>query len=114
MNSTIILIGSLGAGKTTVGRLLAEKLDLPFCSVDTVHWAYYQKVAYDSTLDLQIAASGQGIQGVLHYSKPFEAQTVEMTLADHHGIMDFGASNSVSIIKISLLGFKMLSRPIPM
>lgn len=71
MNSTIILIGPLSAGKTTVGRLRAEKLDLPFCSVDTVRWAYYQKVGYDSTLASQIATPGQGIQGVLHYSKPF-------------------------------------------
>ena len=34
MNPTIILIGPLGAGKSTVGRLLAEKLGLPQCSLD--------------------------------------------------------------------------------
>lgn len=95
MNSTIILIGPLGAGKTTVGHLLAEKLNLPFCSVDNVRWAYYEEVGYDQTLASQIAASDQGIQGVLRYSKPFEAQLVEKVLADHHGIIDFGASNSV-------------------
>lgn len=95
MNSTTILIGPLGAGKTTVGRLLAEKLNLPFCSVDNVRLAYYQKAGYDKTLASQIAASEQGIQGVLRYSKPFEARMVEKVLADHHGIIDFGASNSV-------------------
>lgn len=95
MNSTIILIGPLGAGKTTVGQLVAEKLDLPFCSVDDIRWAYYQKAGYDHTIASQIAASDQGIQGVLRYSKPFEAQMVEQVLADHHGIIDFGASNSV-------------------
>jgi shikimate kinase len=92
---TIILIGPLGAGKTSVGHLLAEKLDLPLCSVDNVRWAYYQKAGYDKTLASQITASDQGIQGVLRYSKPFEAQMVEKVLADHHGIIDFGASNSV-------------------
>jgi shikimate kinase len=95
MTSTIILIGPLGAGKTTVGHLLAEKLDLPFCSVDEVRWAYYQKAGYDKTLASQVAASDRGIQGVLRYSKPFEAQMVEQVLADRHGIIDFGASNSV-------------------
>jgi shikimate kinase len=95
MISTIIFLGPLGAGKTTIGRLLAEKLNLPFCSVDDARWAYYQKVGYDQTLASQIAASDQGIQGVLRYSKPFEARMVEMVLADHHGIIDFGASNSV-------------------
>ncbi len=95
MNTTIVLIGPLGAGKTTVGRLLAEKLGLPFCSVDDMRGAYYEDVGYDETLAKQIAASDQGFQGVLRYSKPFEAQMVEKVLADHHGIIDFGASNSV-------------------
>lgn len=95
MNSTIILIGPLGAGKTTVGQLLADKLDLPFCSVDKVREEYFQKVGYDKTLASEIAKSDQGIQGLLRYSKPFEAQMIEKVLADHHGIIDFGASNSV-------------------
>ena len=95
MISTIILIGPLGAGKTTVGQLLAEKLELPFCSIDVVRAAYYQQIGYDDTLASQIAASALGLQGVLHYSKPFEVQMVERILADHHGIIDFGASNSV-------------------
>jgi hypothetical protein len=95
MISTIILIGPLGAGKTTVGHLLAEKLDLPFCSVDDVRAEYYQKLGYDNILASQIATSDPGLQGVLRYSKPFEAEMVEQVLADHHGIVDFGASNSV-------------------
>ncbi len=95
MNRTIILIGPLGAGKTTVGQLLAEKLDLPYCSIDAVRQAFYQQVGYDQTIASQIAASAQGIQGVLRYSKPFEARMVEAVLADHHDIIDFGASNSV-------------------
>ncbi|WP_423223058.1 shikimate kinase [Candidatus Amarolinea aalborgensis] len=95
MNPTIILIGPIGAGKTTVGQLLAEKLGLHFCSIDTVRKAYYQKVGYDDILASQIAASSQGLQGVLRYSKPFEAQMVEQVLANHDGVIDFGASNSV-------------------
>ena len=95
MNAPIILIGPLGAGKTTVARLLAEELALLICSVDHVRGGYYQEVGYDETLAAQIAASDQGIQGVMRYSKPFEAQMVVKILADHHGIIDFGASNSV-------------------
>jgi xylulokinase len=60
MNFPIIFIGPLGAGKTSVGHLLAERLDLPFCSVDTVREAYYQEVGYDETLAAQIAA-GPGL-----------------------------------------------------
>lgn len=95
MNATIILIGPLGAGKTTVGHLLAERLHLPLCTVDQVRRAYYHKAGYDELLASQIASSGQGAKGVLRYSKPFEARMVEEVLADHYGILDFGASNSV-------------------
>jgi hypothetical protein len=96
MNSTIILIGPLGAGKTTVGQLLAAKLGLPLCSVDNVRQHYYEKVGYNQSLASEIASSDQGVGGVLRYSKPFEAQMVEMVLADYrHSIIDFGASNSV-------------------
>ena len=91
MKTTIVLIGPLGAGKTTVGNLIAKKLGVPFCSVDTVRPAYYRKAGYDETA----AASGEGVQEVMRYSKPFEARMVEMVLAEHHGVIDFGASNSV-------------------
>ena len=30
----IVLIGPMGAGKTTIGTILAHKLELPFCDVD--------------------------------------------------------------------------------
>lgn len=32
----IVLVGFMGAGKTTIGRLLAERLDVPFVDVDTM------------------------------------------------------------------------------
>jgi hypothetical protein len=95
VNSTIILIGPLGAGKTTIGRLLAERSGLPLCSLDDVRGAYYRKAGYDDALASQIAASPAGLQGVLRYSKPFEVRLVEQVLGEHHGILDFGASNSV-------------------
>ena len=90
MKTTIILIGPLGAGKTTVGNLIAKKLGVPYCAVDTVRPAYYRKAGYDETA----AASGKGVRDVMRYSKPFEARMVEMVLAEHHGVIDFGASNS--------------------
>jgi shikimate kinase len=95
MNTTIVLIGPLGAGKSTVARLLAKKLELPLCSLDQVRAAYYENAGYDQTIASQIAASVRGIWGRLHYSKPFEARMVEQVLAEHQGVIDFGASNSV-------------------
>jgi shikimate kinase len=94
MNMMIILIGPLGAGKSTVGRLLAAKLSLPLCSVDEVRTAYYAQVGYEQAVAAEIAAV-EGFRGVMRYSKPFEVQMVAKIVAEHHGIIDFGASNSV-------------------
>jgi shikimate kinase len=36
MNKKIFLIGSMGSGKSTIGRLLAKKLNLPHYDLDTM------------------------------------------------------------------------------
>lgn len=114
MNPPLILIGPLGAGKSTVGQLLAEKLNLPLCTVDNVRRTYYEEVGYDEALASKIAESDEGFQGVLRYSKPFEVQVVERVLADHHhGIIDFGASNSVYDDKTMLTRVENLLAPYP-
>lgn len=96
MNQTIILIGPLGAGKSTVGRLLAEKLGLPQCSLDDLRWGYFEEIGYDKEAAARIARFGKDIPGKLGYSKPFEVHAIERVLADHgHSVIDFGASNSV-------------------
>jgi len=96
MNQTIILIGPLGAGKSTVGRLLAEKLGQPQCSLDEVRWGYFDEIEYDKELAASAARSAREMRDRWSYSKSFEVHAIERTLADHsHGVIDFGASNSV-------------------
>jgi adenylate kinase family enzyme len=34
----VAILGPSGAGKTTVGRKIAEKLDVPFVELDAIHW----------------------------------------------------------------------------
>ena len=38
MTERILVIGSPGAGKTTLARALSEKLDLPLVHLDMLHW----------------------------------------------------------------------------
>ena len=47
MPSDIILIGPIGAGKSTVGSLLDTRIGLPQCSMDEYRWNYYKEIGYD-------------------------------------------------------------------
>lgn len=54
MPSDIILIGPKGAGKTTIGKLLAGRLGLPQCSMDDLRFNYYKEIGYDEDLAARI------------------------------------------------------------
>ncbi|MEP6985597.1 MAG: AAA family ATPase [Chloroflexota bacterium] len=95
MNKTIILIGPMGAGKTTVGRLLSERLGLKNVSLDEIRQPYYDEAGYDNDTAKQIH-SERGMAGILSYWKPFETHSVERVLQDYENCMiDFGAGHSV-------------------
>lgn len=90
----ILLIGPMNAGKSTVGRLLAERLSQPEVAIDTLRWDYYKEIGFDPAEQRRLADL-EGFAGVYRYWKPFEIHAVERALADHHGIIHFGAGHSV-------------------
>lgn len=95
MPSDIILIGPIGAGKSTVGALLAARLGLPQCSMDEQRWEYYQEIGYDKTL-AKHKREIEGFWGIYRYWKPFEAYAVKRLLSEHtQCVIDFGAGHSV-------------------
>lgn len=95
MPSDIILIGPQGAGKSTIGALLADRLRIPQCSMDEQRWRYYQEIGYDETLARR-KKDAEGAWGTIKYWKPFEAYAVERLLSDYnHCVIDFGAGHSV-------------------
>src|SRR5438093_2199836 len=98
MSADIVLIGPPGAGKTTLGELLAAKLDVPQCSMDDVRWGYYSEIGYDADVQKSLWEQ-QGFDAVMRYWKPFEAHAVERLLNEHHDcapgcVIDFGAGHS--------------------
>lgn len=96
MNETIVLIGPMMAGKSTVGRLLSERLELPQFILDDLRWDYFKEIGYDEEEARRIARSDAGMNGLLAYWKPFEVYAVERVLADHsRGVIDFGAGYTV-------------------
>ncbi len=95
MDSKVILIGPISAGKTTIGERLSKLLNLAWVQLDEIRWPYYNEIGYDNEITKQRHAEG-GIEAVVNYWKPFEAYSVERVLADHDKcVIDFGAGQSV-------------------
>jgi shikimate kinase len=83
------------AGKSTVGRLLAERLDIEQRILDDLRWDYFDEIGYDNEESRRIVEE-EGMTGLLAYWKPFEAHAVERALADHSNcVIDFGAGYTV-------------------
>ncbi|MBE9048800.1 AAA family ATPase [Pleurocapsales cyanobacterium LEGE 10410] len=93
--SDIILIGAMGAGKSTIGKLLAQKLELPQVSMDRLRWKYYTEVGWSKEKQKEIADK-EGFAGVYRYWKQFDLYAVERLLDEHQDcVIDFGAGHSI-------------------
>lgn len=85
--SDIVLIGPVGAGKSTVGRLLAQKIGVRQVSLDALCWDYYKEIGFNEQ-------KGTGPDGMIAWQ--FNAHAVERMLSEHSGcVFDFGAGHSV-------------------
>ncbi|MBE2182182.1 MAG: shikimate kinase [Anaerolineae bacterium] len=92
---TIVLIGPVCAGKSTVGKVLAEQLGIPQVELDELRWDYYKEIGYDTVMAKEIADT-EGMIALLRYWKPYEAYAVERVIATHSNcVIDFGAGHSV-------------------
>lgn len=93
--SDIILIGPEGTGKSTIGKLLSQKLNLPQVSMDEIRWEYYKEIGWEAQTQKQIGEQ-QGFAGVYRYWKRFELYGIERLLSEHNNcVIDFGAGHSV-------------------
>ncbi|HLV80798.1 MAG TPA: shikimate kinase [Chthonomonadaceae bacterium] len=111
--SDIILIGPIGAGKSTIGKLLAERLGLPEVAMDHLRWDYYKEIGWSEETQRQIGKQ-EGLAGVLRYWKPFEIYAVERLLADHcNCVIHFGAGHSVYEDEAAFARARELLAPYP-
>ncbi len=91
----IILIGAESVGKTTIGKLLSDKLGIPQVSMDNLRWKYYEEAGWSREQDQEIGAK-EGFVGVFRHWKQFDVHAVERMLQEHeHCVIDFGAGHSV-------------------
>jgi ABC-type arginine transport system ATPase subunit len=90
----IVLIGPTGVGKTTVARLLAERLSVPHVSITERSGPYFAELGLTPARYRQIEAE-QGFLAVYRHWWPGYAHVVERVLTDHaHGIIDLGAAHT--------------------
>jgi shikimate kinase len=112
-SADIFLLGPVGAGKTTIGRLLAQQLQRPQASLDGLRWRYYQEIGYDEVEQKRIMAA-EGLAGVLDYWKQFDLHAIERLLAEHRDcIVDFGAGQTVFEEEAELARLQELFAPYP-
>lgn len=87
---TIILIGPIGAGKSTQAKLLAEELGMPRCSYDDVKGAYWKELGVSKETACSIE-NEHGTYAMLSYMNEFKSKTVSSIVRDHPGhVIDFG------------------------
>jgi hypothetical protein len=93
-DATIILIGPSKTGKTTLAKLLTERLNLPLAELDDLRWNYYAEIGYDPTFAQQLRRE-KGFAALAAYWKPFDIHGVERVVAEHAGsVISFGAGHS--------------------
>ena len=94
MSLDIILIGPIGVGKSTLGKLLADTLDLPQCPMDQYRWEYYKEIDYDEEFAQKLGAID--FWALYMYWKEFACYAVERLLSEHRNcVIDFGGGHSV-------------------
>ena len=92
VGSEIVLIGPVRTGKSTLGKLLAQRLDVPQVSLDKRRWHYYKEIGYDEGLATEIRSRG-GFLALALYWNLFDAYAAERLLAEHQNcVFDFGAA----------------------
>lgn len=89
---TTVLIGPLAAGKTTVGRILADRLSRAFVDIDDIAWTYTREVGWD--LDRLLARDrAVGWADAEREWEVARAHALRRTVEDHPGaIIALGAA----------------------
>lgn len=95
IRSTVVLIGPMSTGKSTLAKKLAKKLGVPRVELDEVRQRFYQEIGYNEKYASDIVGK-EGMRGLIDYWKPYEAHAVERALQVYKDcVIDFGAGHSV-------------------
>ncbi len=90
-DKTIILIGPMSTGKSTIARELAKLTKMKRVPMDRVRWYYYLKDGFS----IEKEESIESFTDVMSYWKPFEVKAVKRIISEFpNSVIDFGAGHS--------------------
>jgi hypothetical protein len=90
----VVLIGPAGAGKTTIGMMLAERLGLPSICLDEIAEPYYEERGFGQAVTQRLMKE-QGFASMYRQLAPALAHATVRMIEDHdHGVLDLGAGHS--------------------
>ena len=95
VNEPIILMGPMKVGKTTIGKLLAERINCSFTSLDRLERSYIQADGFDPESAVLIQ-SQQGDWAWYSYRRQFFAEAITRFLIEHTtGILELGGGHPI-------------------
>ena len=100
---TIVLMGPIGAGKSTQAELLSKKLGRPRCAYDDVKECYRTRIGFDPTAT-QTIHDKQGLYAMLCYMNEFKSQIWDpsfRTTRDTSSIWEAGPNVLMSHTRLS-------------
>lgn len=108
----VILIGPFGVGKSTIGELLAKRLELPSVSLDTLGY-YYNELGFDKSMFERCGGYSYSYESYIYFQTFFPA-AIERLLREHpHAVIDLGAGHTVFVNPAMQARVKHLLAPIP-
>jgi ABC-type branched-subunit amino acid transport system ATPase component len=92
LDTSLVIIGPMGVGKSTLAEMLSRKLETERCCVDEKQWEYFSNWEFDQAKARQLIRADQS--RFLDYARPFFVRLIEHVLADHQQhIIDFGSGH---------------------
>lgn len=92
--SNIVLTGPVHVGKTTVAKMLAQRLNREFVSMQQLLWHYYSESGDDT--DMFHEKREEGLWELYRYLIPYAIHAVERVMTDYQdAVIDFESNHAV-------------------
>lgn len=95
MNNSIVLLGPIAVGKTTVAKKLSKKLNMPYVSYDLIKLNFFKEVGFSEDIKQKIVGK-LGWKGVYRYYCLFNPYAVSKVLHQFNNcIIELGGCSTM-------------------